>query len=336
MNSTIKYTLFVLLTMTNSSWAADTQRVTAESLSNIAIFPESTVPATAIGMNDSKLSAEVRATVTRVPVLVGDVVKRGEKLIQLDNRDYKLNLQRAESVLKGVESRLSLAKYQLEQANSLSRENAISNEKLEQRKVEVRAVKAELETQKVVVSIAKRDLEKCTINAPFDAVIIERIAQVGELASPGSPLIRIIDATQIEVSAKVQALDISSIEKADKIEFHTQNEIFNVKLRTITPAFDPVQRNREARFIFSGPSALSGATGTIQWKQSNPFIPSSMIVRRGGKLGVFIVNNDSTAKFISIKHAQEGRPAATDLSGTTNLIMNGRFAIQDGTAVTID
>ncbi|MDH3325459.1 MAG: efflux RND transporter periplasmic adaptor subunit [Gammaproteobacteria bacterium] len=339
LNKTILLSTLLLSSLSSlSSYTvhADAVRVTSQTLSEIAIFPESSVPATALSLNNAKLSAEVQATVKVFPVLVGDIVKRNEVLIQLDDRNYKLNLLKAEVALKGIESRLSLAKYQLEQANTLSKEKAISNEHLEQRKAEVNTVKAEHSAQKVAIAMAKKDLGKCTITAPFDAIIVERIAQVGELASIGSPLLRIIDATRIEVSAKIQSQDIASMQQAKNFQFVTQDGSYDVQLRKITPAFDPIQRNREARFLFSKERALSGSNGTLQWKQSQPYIPANMLTRRGGQLGIFVINGENLAEFIAIKKAQEGRPAASELPGSIRIIVNGRFAIQDGMTVSID
>lgn len=328
--------IFIAGTIFVTNVSAEATRVTSATLAEVAIYPETSVPATAVSMNDSRLSAEVRATVQVFPVLVGDVVERGEVLIQLDERDYKLNLLRAEVALKGIESRLSLAKYQLIQAKTLSKQKAISDERLQQRKAEVRSIKAERDAQKVAIAMAQRDLEKCIINAPFDAIVVERIAQVGELANPGSPLIRIIDASRIEVSAKVQAQDLKSLQQTQSFQFAAQNKVYDVVLRKITPAFDPIQRSREARFLFNTERALPGSTGTLRWKQTQAHIPANLIVRRKGKLGVFTVNNQNQAKFIVLPSAHEGRPVATDLNPNTKIVVKGRFSIQDGTAVTID
>ena len=335
LNKTI---LFLTLCIAGSNVIADadTIRVTSQTLSEVAIYPEFSVPATAMSMNDSKLSAEVHATVQVFPVLVGDIVERGEVLIQLDEKNYKLNLLRAEVALKGIDSRLSLAKYQLEQANTLSKEKAISDEQLQRRKSEVLTIRAERNAQKVAIAMAKRDLEKCIITAPFDAIVAERIAQVGELASPGSPLIRIIDASRIEVSAKIQAQDIPSLQQSDKFQFVTQGNTYDVQLRKITPAFDPVQRNRESRFLFTQEKALSGSTGTLRWENSKTHIPANMLTRRGKHLGIFTISDENKAKFITLESAQEGRPAATDLPGITRLIINGRFSIQDGATISVD
>ncbi len=333
--SSIFFLITCLTTATNTFAETDATRVTSKTLNEIAIFPEFSVPASAMSLNDSKLSAEVSATVTVFPVLVGDVVERGEVLVQLNETSFKLNLLRAETTLNGIDSRLSLAKYRLKQAETLSKQKAISNELLQQRKAELRTLKAERNTQKVVIAMAKKDLEKCTITAPFDAIIIDRITQVGELANPGSPLIHIVDASRIEVSAKFQAQDIKSLQQSNQFQFISQGDTYDVTLRKITPVFDPIQRNREARFLFTSQRALSGSTGTLRWKNSSPHIPANMLTRRGNNLGVFIVDNN-TARFITLEGAHEGRPMKTDLPSETLIIINGRFGIQDGARVTID
>lgn len=322
----------ISLGLFNISAFAET-RVTQLPLAEIAIYPEVTIPASAVSLNDAKISAEVRAVVEVIPVLVGDTVKKGDVLVKLDTEDYQLNLLRAEVALKGIESRLKLADYQLEQAKTLIRDKAITDEMLRQRQAEVTTLQAELDAQKVAVKMAKQELEKCIIRSPYNAVVVERLAQVGELANAGTALVRIVDATRIEVSAKIQPQDVPSLERADNFIFRAQGENYALKLRKLTPVIDPVQRNREARFVFADELALPGSAGELVWKQSMPHIPANLIVRRNGKLGVFI-NQQNTAKFVAINQATEGRPGAVDLNLDSNIIIDGRFALQQGDKLT--
>lgn len=310
-------------------------RITQAKLSDIAIYPKVSIPASAISLNDSKISAEVRANVKSIPVHVGNKVKRNEILVELDNTDFQLNLQRAEVALKGIASRLKLATYQLDQAKTLIKNKAITDELLRQRQADVTTLQAESDAQKVAVKIAKQELEKCTIRAPFDAVVVERLAQVGELANAGTPLIRVVDVSRIEVSAKIQPQDVASLNQASTFTFQTMEDAFSLKLRTLTPVIDPVQRNREARFEFVNKLALPGASGTLVWKQTIPHVPANLIVRRKGVLGVF-TNNNNTAKFIRIQNTTEGRPGPVNLPLNTNIVINGRFAIQHGDALTTE
>ena len=328
-------TLFSILfsTLLSINGFADTT-VTLSSLKDVTIFPEVTIPATTMSLNNAKISSEVRATVKKIPVLVGDSVKKGDILVELNSKDYKLNLRRAKVALKGIESRHKLALYQYKQAQSLFKNKAISDEFLRKRQAELTTLKAEKDSQQVSLEIAQRELNKCIVHAPFNAIVTQRIAQVGELANPGTPLINIIDISRIEVSVKLQPQDIASFKNSENFYFETNNKTYKLQLRKLSSTIDPIQRNREARLLFTGNRALPGASGILKWKQTTPHVPANLIVRRKNGLGFFIEKNN-TAKFITIKNISEGRPGPTTLSSDHKVIINGRFSVQNGDALTI-
>jgi len=329
----LKPCLMLIGTLLSMNVFAETA-ITQSTLANVAIYPEVSIPASAISLNDAKISSEIRARVKSIPVLVGDKVKKGEILVELNTKDAKLNLRRSKVALKGIESRLELAAYQFEQAKALFKDKAITDELLRKRQADLTTLQAEKESQKVNVEIAQQELDKCIVRAPFNAVVTERLAQEGELANPGTQLIRVIDISHIEVSAKIQPQDIYSFENAGQLEFNTTNSVFTLKLRKLTETIDPIQRNREARLVFTEKIALPGSTGTLRWKQSTPHIPANLIVRRDNKLGVFI-NQNGKAKFIEIKNTTEGRPGPVDLALDSKIIVNGRFSTQNGDNLTI-
>ena len=310
-------------------------RVTVQNLADLAIYPSIEIPASAVSMNDSKISSEVKATVKNIPVLVGDTVKRGKILVELNDRDFKLALKRAKVGLKGIESRLKLAKYQQTQAQTLYKQKAITDELLQQRDAEVEILISELESQKVAVEIAQRDIEKCLVTAPFDATITERLAQVGELANTGTPLVRVSDVSRIEVSAKIQPQDIKSLSNDNEYTFISQNIAYPITLRKLTPVVDLVQRNQEARFKFKKERALPGTSGVLFWKQKLPYIPSNYVLRRNKQYGVFIIKN-SKAHFFVLAGLREGKPSPVNLPMNTKIIVDGRFTLQNGDVITID
>lgn len=74
-------------------------------------------------------------------------------------------------------------------------------EVLDQRRAELHALEAEQAAQRNVIAAARRSIDKCSMRASFDAVVLERLGQVGELANPGTPLLRVLDRASIELSA---------------------------------------------------------------------------------------------------------------------------------------
>lgn len=71
---------------------------------------------------------------------------------------------------------------------------------LGQRRAELHALEAEQAAQRNAIAAARRNIDKCAVRAPFDAVVLERLGQVGELANSGTPL-RVLDRANIELSA---------------------------------------------------------------------------------------------------------------------------------------
>jgi RND family efflux transporter MFP subunit len=308
--------------------------VTVKSFNELAVYPQISAPATVISLNDTNLSAQARAVIKDIPVGVGEVVDRGTVLILLDTKDYELAVRQAEAALRSIEAKLELAKYQLQRAETLSKQKAVSEELLHQRESELKTLQAQRDAQQIAIDMSKRELSKCIVRAPFKSIIKERLGGVGELANPGTPLIRIIDQQNIEVSAKVQAQDIPSLQNADNIELASLEKHYKLTVKTVTPALDPLERSQEVRLIFDATPALSGSAGTIKWRDPQPHLPPDMIVRRDKQLGVFVLQ-DQKAHFVPLPQAREGRPAQVSLSADARIIVDGRFVVRDGDNVTL-
>ena len=161
------------------------------------------------------------------------------------------------------------------------------------------------------------------------AIVRERLADVGELAAPGTPLAVLLDAERLEVSAQVQARDVRSLGAAKEIFFEGEGGRRSLALLRISPAIDPQSRTVEARFRFAGAAAPPGASGRIAWRDSQPHAPAALLVRRGAALGVFI-DEDGTARFRALPGAQEGRPAPLELAPGTPVVVSGQLALEDG------
>jgi RND family efflux transporter MFP subunit len=287
-----------------------------------------------VSLNESEISSEILARIIDIPVLVGQQLHQGDVLVRLDCDAYLLSQKQARAALTAVEAREELADYQYKRARSLQAKGSVSEELLKQREAEWRTAQADTNVQTSVVEMAKRDVDHCDIRAPFDAIVLSRIAQVGELGQPGTPLVKVLDVNNIEVSSKIRGEDVSSLEELRKAEFISLGKRYPVRLRMIIPAFDVRERNREARLVFVDNHALPGSSGDIEWSHVRKHVPSHILVRRNGKMGVFVLN-ERRAHFVSLPEASEGRPALVNLPSDTPVIIEGRHALQHGDEVQV-
>lgn len=299
----------------------------ARPLGEVAIQPERTAQAQVVSLNTTRMSAEIAAPIQALPVEPGQVIRRGEVLARLDCRDHEIAARRAESQLEAGLARARLASLQLERAQHLLKENFISRDLLDSRQAEHDAARAAVAVERSALEAARRQVEKCVVRAPFPAIVTERLAQVGEMASPGSPLVALIDTSRIEVRAEVQAADTSSLMTARDIRFSLDGENYPVRLTRLSPAIEPTTRLRQARLRFSARSAPVGASGRLVWRDGVPHLPAELLVRRGGQLGVY-TETGGRPRFHPLPAAQEGRPARADgLTLDSRIVVRGQGAL---------
>jgi RND family efflux transporter MFP subunit len=325
--------LLLLLLLSAGVWA-DSIPVRVQPLSDLLYRPEFSAPATVEPLNAPSLAAEISARIERIPVRIGNPVQQGEVLVELDCRSHRSRLQAAQAVLLRIEAQLKYADDQLKRAADLKAKRSISEELLDQRRMELRVAQADRLNQQELIRQAEIDVESCTVTAPFAAVVTERLAQVGGLASPGTPLLNLVQLDELEVSAELRGSEASSLQQAQSMTFHNAGSHYPLRLRRILPVIDTRTRTQEARLSFVQAGAPAGAAGRLIWQGASNELAADYLVRRDGRLGIFL-EEEARARFLVLEDAREGQPVRLQLAPETRLITDGRQRLQDGDPVRI-
>ena len=328
--------LAVLLSLSISTSAQEESNpVTVRPFAELAIYPLGDAPATAISLNDTELSAEIDGTISAIPVKAGDRVQAGQVVAEFDCSRYQLARDQARAQLDTTLAERDFASYQAERATRLAARGSLSEELVRERQTRDAALAGEVARLQTALTLANRDVKKCRLRAPFHAVVIERIASVGELASVGTPVLRLLDDKQIEVSASVQEQDIATLQAAQELRFVSQNRSYPMRLRALLPLVDSRLRSYQVRLEPIDDPPPPGAAGRLEWRSAVAHLPPDLLTRRDGQLGVFIAEQ-GRARFKPLPHAQAGRPAALDdLPPIAQLIIDGRFTLSDQDTITV-
>lgn len=314
---------------------AETQ-VSARALSELAFYPEFSAPGEVLSKQDSFLGAQLSAQIKVVNVEVGDQVETGDSLVELDCAIYEAQLNTQSASLGEIDVQLSLANDQYARAKRLNEAGNLGEEALQQRNTELEALQARRVVHEQQVKVAQISVDRCVVKAPFAGLVAERAAQLGALAAPGTPLVRLVQLSGAELSAKLPPTQSFSDDQVMKFEF--LNTDFPVQVRVVLPVVDTRQRTQEVRLRFTGTIPPVGAAGRLLWEAKQPHLPSELLVRRqvnaDSVLGVMLFEGQS-AEFHAVPHAIEGQPFAIDLPGDAMVITEGRLLVRSGDSVSL-
>ena len=186
------------------------------------------------------VSPDITGRITRIVVHEGDLVKKGQFLLQIDPTIYEANLQRAEASLASTQAALVQARASrdqaaraLERAKQLKTQNSnlISNEQLEQAQTSFDVAEAvanssqhQVDQARAGVREARDQLAKTRITAPMDGRVTRLAVEEGEMAVPGNfsrdvgLLLTVSDLSVIQTKVNVDETDVVRIHLGDSVE----------------------------------------------------------------------------------------------------------------------
>lgn len=282
--------------------------------------------------SDSQLSAELALPIAEVLVDVGDSVRRGQPLLRLDRRDPQLQLQQATAQRQSAQAQAELAGERRRRGEELAPRGHLSADEMLALRSQEKAAAAALEVAESALALARRQLQKTELQAPFDGEVMARHAQVGDLASPGVPLLRLVEHGRHQVMATLPAAVADQLRQTQQLQFRFEGHDFPLRLLQLGSSIDPGNRGRHARLAFTANSAPSGANGLLRWTLPGYRLRADWLVQRPEGLGVFVLEQER-ARFLAVPGALPGRDAAAELAADTLLVIGGQQALQDGAAV---
>ena len=161
----------------------------------------------------SSISFEVSGNVQEVRVNVGDRVSKGQVLATLDTRTYKLNVEGAEANLGRAKVQLADKRSDLDRFQRIAGQDpgAISQTAIEQAQAAYDSANKNVAFATSQLSLAKRDLAKTVLRAPFDGVIAERFVDAFNEVKRGQRLFDIYIEGGMEVAISIPESEIEGV-----------------------------------------------------------------------------------------------------------------------------
>jgi membrane fusion protein (multidrug efflux system) len=164
------------------------------------------------------LAAKVSGYLKEVPFDDGDKVKKGDVLVQIDDRDYKAAMEAAESEKLSLEARKNEAEKNYRRIKDLYAQQVVSQQQFDTATANYSESRARYDAVAAKFVQAQLSFEHTQIKAPSDGIIARSSAEVGQLASPGQPLIGFVSSEGRWVIANFKETEIEDIRKGNEVK----------------------------------------------------------------------------------------------------------------------
>ncbi|HOC41510.1 MAG TPA: efflux RND transporter periplasmic adaptor subunit [Thermoanaerobaculales bacterium] len=203
-----------------------------------------------------EVSPEVAGKVEAVRAEVGDRVRSGQPLAEIDRTTYKIYLDQAEAQLLAASADLELAAKELERKRDLLSDNTIAPATFDQAKAAHDLAKAQVQSAEAARSLAQRNWERSVLRAPASGAITSRSVVAGQWTDVGQPLFELAVGEKVKVAAKVPAAWAPQLGGLEGFDFTVAAPAGarHATLYSVDPAVDESSRSFEVVGVADNPA----------------------------------------------------------------------------------
>ncbi|CAH9054327.1 Efflux pump periplasmic linker BepF [Pseudoalteromonas holothuriae] len=262
----------------------------------------------------------------------GDVVKQGEKLVQLQNQKERL-------AVKALKINLKEQQRQLKRLENLAKSQSAARSQLETQYSIVDALQANLQLEQTRLS-------ELLINAPFAGLLGKRLVSIGSFVNPNTPLTTLDDISIIKVDFQVPEKHLAILKLGMTVQGQSDaysTQPFTGKITHIDPRIDSDTRSIQVTASFDNPQALlrPGMLMHIELQLQTlhaVMLPEKSVIPRQNKHFVFIIDEQNKAKQVQIEILARFQGWVAISSGVEQgqqVITEGVIKIRSGSNVSV-
>jgi HlyD family secretion protein len=170
-----------------------------------------------------EVGSQVSGIIDEIRVDFNSRVRRGQVIAQIDPSTFQASVSSAEAELASAEAGLELARHQWERTQELRAMQFVSPSDVDQARASLSQAEAQVQVRRHALDAANRELDRTTITAPTDGIVISRSVDVGQTvaASLSAPVLFEIasDLSRMHIHANVSEADIGEVEEGQLVRF---------------------------------------------------------------------------------------------------------------------
>lgn len=286
--------------------AASTLAVTLARAQPRAIERTVVVSGPVAAWEEMQLGVEISgARVTALHVDVGQRVRRGQVLLELDHRGLDSELNQARAAVQEADAGVALASMNYARAQGLVRDRMISAAQLD----ELRAARAQAQARQATAR-AQRDAAQlrrdfAELRAPADGIVSKRLVQPGQVVAAGGELLRLIRDGRLEWRAELPQDQLALVRPGATVWLPAAGGDVGGRIRAVSPGVDSQTRTGTIYADLPRPGRLQPGMYVegriVTGAGSVLMVPAASIVQRDGHAYVFSVDANRIAHRLRVR-----------------------------------
>lgn len=193
---------------------------------------------------EATVRALIGGSVLSLTIDKGQAVSAGQVIAKVAARDLDDAFQSVEAAVKSAETALTVAQSEQARTASLVKGGALAARDLEQANNMVSNAQAQVAAAKARRKSVQQQLDDTSIKAPFSGIVSDKPAHQGDVVSPGTPIVTIIDPSSMRLEAAVPADQIALVKAGASVPFRVRGypDLVTGKVDRLSPTADPVTR----------------------------------------------------------------------------------------------
>ena len=281
--------------------------------------------------NEAQVVSKTSGVLLRLMVEEGDRVKAGQVLAKIDPERPRLEVRRAEALLRKLEAEMARSK-------ELYERKLVAADLYEK-------IRYDVDTQRAIYDMARLELSYTDIVAPISGVIAQRSAKVGNLIQLNSTLFRIVDTSRLEATLNVPEREIATMHAGAPVSMQVDalpGVTFAGSIDRISPVIDAGSGTFRVICTFSPDARLRpgmfGRIGVVFDQREDVLtVPRIALLEGEGEAAVYRVQDGKAVRTpVQVGYLSgEVAEIRAGLSQGDLVVTTGKVALRDGAAVDV-
>jgi membrane fusion protein (multidrug efflux system) len=248
-----------------------------------------------------ELSAEISGRVVSILHDIGDDVNAGDVIVELENEDYQIVLDKKQAQLEKARAQLKKNKRDKTKADSLFSEGVLSDTDHDDATLNAAVSDADVQLAQAELKAAEKDYRDTRITAPYNGTIALRSVEVGHYVTPGQCLLTLVDLSGVRIVINVSERDIPKISIDSPVSVSIDSlpgETFTGTIKTIALKSEETSRSFPVEVWVDNPDRriLPGMIARVSIRSARPAplltIPQNAVLSVHGETTVRLLLDD--------------------------------------------